>query len=129
MIRRTLLSVALMMMCFFATPITASAAYDVFNGVDCTDVANQTSAVCSSKTDTDPISGSDGVIARITNIVAIVAGAAAIIVVIVSGMRLTTSGGDAAKVATARNGIINALIGILIIVIARLLIFFILKRI
>ena len=126
MIRKLLLAVILASLCLFAAPHKA-VAFDLFGQVDCSgDQAN--SAVCTSKTSNDPLTGTNGNLDRITNIIAIVAGGAAIIVIIVSGLRYVTSGGDAEKVAKAKNGLIHALIGIAIVILARAIIDFVIGR-
>jgi hypothetical protein len=86
------------------------------------------SAVCKDKTDKNPLTGSDGLLVRITSIIAYVAGAAAVIVVIISGVRYITSGGDTAKVGSAKGALINAVIGLIVIVLARTLIVYVLNK-
>lgn len=86
------------------------------------------SAVCKDKTTKNPLTGSDGLLVKITNIIAFIAGAAAIIVIIVSAIRYITSGGDSAKVGNAKAALINAAIGVLVIVLARSLIVYVLNK-
>lgn len=140
--KRVLLAIILIMLCLSAAPRQALA-YDPFNGVDCSDKANASSTVCSDKPATDPttgkainpLTGSDGILAKITNIVSYAGGAAAVIVIIISGLRFVTSGSDVSTgsrtdtdVENARRGLASALIGLAIIVLARTLMLFILKR-
>lgn len=126
--KRLFLAVALMILCLSAAPVQA-AAIDIFKGVNCNKSGAGSSAVCSSKTGQDPIAGENGALAEAITIVAIVAGFAAIILLIVGGIRYITSGGDASKIASAKNTVINALIGLAIIVLAQTLITFVIKRI
>jgi hypothetical protein len=104
----------------------ASAAFDPFGGVDCGG-ARANSAVCTSRTTEDPISGPNGVLLKITNIVAFIAGAAAIIVVIVGSIKFITSNGDANNISSAKKTIINAVIGLAVIIIGRTLVIFIIN--
>jgi Type IV secretion system pilin len=127
MIRRLLLAVTLLSLCLFAVPLQATA-FDPFGGHIC-DAAQSQSAVCQSKTTQDPITGSDGALAHITNIVAILAGMAGVIVVIVGALRYITSGGNPENVEKAKNTVIGALIGIAVVVLARFLIDFVLGNI
>lgn len=145
MIRRFLCTVALAVLCLVSSAAPA-AAFDVYNpsgnGVNCSG-AQASSAVCQSKlgggqcsgpassqpAGCNPISGSDGLLIKITNIVAIIAGAAAVIVIIVGGIKYITAGGDPNKAAEARKAVINALVGLLIIVLARTIIAFVIKHI
>ena len=126
MIRRLLLAVMLLNLCLFAAPLQASA-FDPFGAHVC-DGQQAQSAVCTSKTTQDPITGTSGVLDNITNIVASIAGGAAVILIIIGGLRYVTSGGEAEKVANAKKTVMNALIGIAVIVLARALIDFVITR-
>jgi hypothetical protein len=76
----------------------------------------------------NPLTGPNGIINRIANGVALIAGAAAVIIIIVSAIGMTTSGGDMQRVQTARNGVIYAVVGLVIIVLARGLIALVLNK-
>jgi type III secretory pathway component EscU len=60
----------------------------------------------------------NAIASRVLQIVLLVAGVVAVFYLIYSGFLYLTAGGDAAKAKTARAGIINAIIGIIIILIA-----------
>lgn len=62
-----------------------------------------------------------GLIGDIVNILSWVVGIAAVITIIVAGLQYVTSGGDSAKVTSAKNTLIYALVGIVIAVAAQLL--------
>lgn len=64
----------------------------------------------------------------IINVLAILIGIAAVIVLIISGLRIMGAGGDAQAVASARGGIIYAIVGIVIAVTAELIVAFVLKN-
>lgn len=139
MIRRLLLAVALLTLCLFAAPGSVSA-FSFFKGADCANNPNAT--VCNSQPQRDshgklidPLTGPDGMLAGITNIVAYVAGAAAIIIIIISALRFITSGSNVSTgsrtdtdVEDARRGLANAVIGLIVIVLARTIIIYIVNR-
>lgn len=139
MIKRLLPAVALLVLCLFAAPRPV-AAYDFFKGGCNPDTANAVACQSQPKTDAngnsiDPLVGSDGLLAHITNIVTIAAGAAAVIIIIVSALKLITSGSDVSTgsrtdtdVEDARRGLANAVIGLVVIVAARTLIVYLLNR-
>jgi hypothetical protein len=109
-------------------PVTGDAFDPIGVGVDCSDRQNATSAACTSKTVTNPLSGPGGIITKAARIVAYVAGLAAIIVIIYSGIKYITSNGDSNKIANARSTLTSALIGLLVIALsASLLAFFVSK--
>jgi hypothetical protein len=99
-----------------------------FAGIDCSGAAAQ-SAVCEDRNKTkDPLTGNDGLLVKIANIIAIIAGVAAVIIIVLAGLRFITSGGSSEDVAGARRTIIYAAIGLVVIVIGRTLIVFVLSK-
>jgi len=106
--------------------------------------AGASSTICQSKTtpacaghnsnnpacqNDNPISGKNGVLTRTISLVSYIAGIAAIIVLMVGGIMYVTSGGDSGKTATGRDMIIYALVGLVIIVLARSIVVFIINRV
>ncbi|CAN5123601.1 hypothetical protein BH09PAT3_BH09PAT3_3230 [soil metagenome] len=108
-------------------PASASA-WSPFGSVDCSGRAKQ-SAVCADRSKTaDPIAGSDGIVMKIVNLVAIVSGSIAIIIIVLAGLRFVTSGGSSEDVAGARRALIYAVIGLVVLVLARTLVAFIVGK-
>lgn len=129
MIKRLLfLSVVGLVFALIATA-TPAEAYGVFGGVDCSggDAAN--SAVCQDKGNGDPLTGSGGALLTIANIVAYIGGAAAIIIIIISAINYITSGGDAEKISGAKRTLIGAVVGLVVIALAKSLITYVVSRI
>jgi len=124
MIKRWL--AALSLLCFsLLAAAPAAHAFDLFP-VKCEGAASS-SAVCNDPKG-DPLTGNDGLLVKITTIIAIIAGAIAIVVLVKGGIDFIASGGDAQNVKNARNTILNALIGLAIIALARTLIVFVVER-
>lgn len=89
----------------------------------------QPSAVCSTPDQkSDPLTGSGGIIAKVTLIIATVAGIAAVVMIIVAGLQFIFSGGEAQKTATARNTILYAIIGLIVIALASAIITFVVSK-
>jgi hypothetical protein len=65
---------------------------------------------------------------NIVNIFSIVVGAAAVLMVIYGGFRYITSGGDSGRVGNAKNTLIYAIIGLLIVALAQLIVHFVLNQ-
>jgi len=105
-------------------------AADVFEG-PCTINGADSSAICRDKAggSTNPITGGSGILTKAVHVIAIVAGAAAIIMIILSGLRYVLSEGDPAKATQARNGLIYALVGLVVIIVAQTLVVFVLTKI
>ena len=102
-----------------------------YNPLDsaCTDDVRGISPNCPATTTKNPLTGPDGILMKITRIIAIIAGVSAILVIIISGIKYMLAGGDAKKASEARNGLIGALIGLVIISLAGLIIMFVVTRI
>lgn len=66
-------------------------------------------------------------IAIALNILSILVGVAAVIMIMVGGFKYVTSGGDSSKTSSAKNTILYAVIGIVIVVFAQSIVFFVLK--
>lgn len=64
------------------------------------------------------LTGSDGIIVAILNWFLIIAGAIAVIYLIYGGVLYITAGGDAEKATKGRTAVINAIIGVVIILLA-----------
>ncbi|MFO0781969.1 MAG: hypothetical protein U0524_03740 [Candidatus Saccharimonadales bacterium] len=109
-----------------STPVAHGAYTGAYGGVNCSDAPK--SAVCQGKSTKDPLTGNGGLLIKITNLIAYVAGAAAVIMIIISGIRFITANGDANAVSGARSTLIGALIGLAIIALARTLINFVIMR-
>jgi hypothetical protein len=96
---------------------------------DACDSASTSTTCKSAASKNDPITGPDGTLDRISTVVAIIAGISAVIMIILSGFRYVTSGGDTQKIASAKNTLIGAIVGLVIIVVARGIIVLVLKSI
>jgi hypothetical protein len=88
-----------------------------------------TSPACDDNNGENPVSGSDGVIIKAVRLVAFLGGAAAVIMIIVAGLRMVLANGDSKSFASARNSILYAAIGLIVIVLAQTIIVFVINRI
>src|SRR6266542_83476 len=104
-------------------PATASAEVNVFDqACNPTDAkargASGSSELCS-VSGADPITGTNGTIGKVTRLIAYIAGVAAIILMIIGGIMYVISNGDSSRVSAARNTVIYAAIGLVIVVMAQ----------
>ena len=70
----------------------------------------------------------DRLITQIINVFSIVVGIVAVIMIIVGGLKYITSGGDSGKVTSAKNSIIYAIIGLVIVALAQVIVRFVLSK-
>ncbi len=65
---------------------------------------------------------------QIVNIISVVVGVVAVIMIIFGGFRYITSGGDSGKVGNAKNTILYAIIGLVIVALAQFIVRFVLDQ-
>jgi succinyl-CoA synthetase beta subunit len=106
----------------YSRAVSADAASDVCAGIG---TVNGDPANC------DQPKGGGSVQNAITvavNILSWVVGIAAVFVVIVGGFRYITSGGDSTKVGSAKNAILYAVVGLVVVAMAQVIVRFTLKK-
>lgn len=87
-----------------------------------------------SNSDTDCKSGEatsklDKTVQNIVNIITVIVGIIAVIMIIINGLKFITSNGDSNNVSSAKNGIIYAIVGLIIVALAQVIVRFVLDRI
>ncbi len=117
-----------LLFCVLATPSLAAAAYNPFQGLNCGSGAQRGSTVCQTGQG-DPVTGPNGVIRRVTNLFAVVAGVGAVIVLVLAGIRYITSSGDPSQISQSKQAIIFALVGLVVIFVSQSVINFIILRV
>jgi hypothetical protein len=128
MIKRLVMALMLCTLAFCGIHQTAAYAFDPYQDV-CSGGGGGNSAVCTGANTKDPLTGNDGLIIKATNLIAFIAGTAAIIVLIIGGIRYISSGGDAGNVESAKNTIVGAIIGLIVIALARTIVAFVVTKI
>ncbi len=68
-------------------------------------------------------------IALVINVFSLVVGVAAVIMIIIGGMRYIISGGDSGNVTSAKNTILYAIIGLVVVALAQFVVKFVLTRV
>lgn len=106
-----------------------------FNPLDesCNNIQDSTqradSELCNeAQVEDNPITGTEGVILLVANVLAIISGVIAVIIMIVAGITMMTSSGDAQKIKNSRNAIIYAIVGIVVVVLARSVVIFVINQ-
>lgn len=95
----------------------------------CSSGSTGESSVCQSQNSGDPITGTNGVLAKAARIISYLAGAAAIILMIIGGFMYVTSDGEASKLSAAKNTVIYALVGLVVVVFAQSIIIFVINKV
>jgi cytochrome bd-type quinol oxidase subunit 2 len=71
----------------------------------------------------------NSLITSIINIFSLVVGIVAVIMIIIGGLRYITSGGESSNITSAKNTILYAIIGLVVVALAQFLVRFVLARV
>ncbi len=130
-IQRILLTIALSLglVAPLAVPVIASAATDT--------TPNLSNALCQGvalKIDNSCVNDStsqntvNNIIAISLNLFSLLVGIVAVIMIIVGGLKYITSGGESSNVTGAKNTILYAIVGLVIVALAQVIVRFVLKK-
>jgi hypothetical protein len=72
--------------------------------------------------------GVSDLVKRIINILSVIVGVVAVIMIIIGGFRYITSGGSSEKVTAAKNTLLYAIIGLVIVALAQVIVRFVLTK-
>ncbi len=70
----------------------------------------------------------DSIVTSVVNVLSLIVGVAAVIMVMVGGMRYITSNGDSGQVGNAKNTILYAIVGLIVVALAQIIVRFVVKR-
>lgn len=112
----------------FATAPSLSAAAEIKDNL-CSGVEqNLNGGSCGRNTGRDAENRLNDLIGTIVNVLTVIIGIVAVIMIIVGGFRFITSGGDASKVTSAKQTVIYAIVGLVIVALAQFIVRFILSN-
>ena len=127
---RTVFALPLLMISLLLVQPVASAQDNVLNPL--CDRAGGSSSVCRENNATRNESSNNnrllGVAGTVLEIFSYVLGVTAVIVLIIGSVKFVTSAGDSAKVSSARNTVIYALVGVVVALLAQAIVLFVLDR-
>lgn len=108
-----------------AVPVMVHAQADISNNL-CSGVElNATAAACNPA---DGTTEANRLIKNIINVFSLVVGVVAVVMIIVGGFRYITSGGNDSSVSGAKNTILYAIVGLVIVALAQIIVRFVLTR-
>ena len=70
----------------------------------------------------------DNVVTQVINIVSLLVGVAAVIMIMVGGLRYVTSNGDSGQVGNAKNTILYAVVGLVVVALAQIIVRFVVSK-
>ncbi|HEX7633406.1 MAG TPA: pilin [Candidatus Saccharimonadales bacterium] len=126
------LVIAMMGFTMFAPAMAATASADIVqslcNGTN--QATNGTAATSGNQACGTAGSGNNdlsGLASKIVNIFSIIVGIVAVIMIIYGGFRYITSGGDSGSVGNAKNTLIYAIVGLIIVALAQFIVHYVLN--
>ena len=87
--------------------------------------STNSSAACSTSDSTSKV---NSLLTTIINIFSVIVGVVAVIMIIGGGFKYITSGGDSAKVTSAKSTLLYALIGLVVVALAQVIVQFVLNK-
>lgn len=115
---------------FQLAPVSVDAQFNQAKNAACEGVgivdsagANQS---CTTGTGTNRLSTT---LSTVLNIISLIAGVIAVIMIIISGVRFMTSGGDPQQAGSARQALIYAVVGIVIVALSQVIVRFVISKI
>lgn len=114
-------------------PGSAFAIDDTPGATNCADAKScAKQGVCAldpaSCTSVDPSTKVNDTVKTVINILSVVVGIASVIMIILAGLKFVTSSGAPEKVSSARNTILYAVIGLVIVGLAQIIVYFVLNQ-
>ena len=125
------LSISVGLLAPIGVPAVASALTDVNNNINSglckgvTDAAGGSDSNCFDQ-DVNGQTSLESIARKIINLFSIIVGIVAVIMIIYGGFRYITSGGDSGRVGNAKNTLIYAIIGLIIVALAQFIVHFVL---
>jgi hypothetical protein len=102
---------------------------NISNGLKCgTDFELDTSGNQACTSDASSSTSFTALIKRIINIFSVIIGVVAVIMIIIGGFKYITSGGESSNVSGAKNTIIYAIVGLIVVALAQFIVHFVLAQ-
>lgn len=122
----TLLFVGLMVPVFVASPSASASLFDSAKQDACGGAQLKDGTGNCASVNTNSL---DNTVAQVLNILSVIIAVVAVVVIIINGLRFVTSGGDASKVSSAKNGILFAIVGLAVVAMAQFIVKFVINRV
>jgi hypothetical protein len=109
-------------------PTTSSALFEGSTQEAC-EALNQTGGTPGTGCGTTSETRVTNLVKLVLNILSVVVGIAAVIMIIIAGLKYVTSQGDTASVGSAKNTLLYAVVGLVVVVMAQFIVRFVMKKV
>lgn len=115
----------------FAMPVAVHAQASIDENLSCganLDFSSASGTDC--EANADEIAGDrvNSIVTNVINILSLVVGVAAVIMIMIGGMRYITSNGDSGQVGNAKNTILYAIVGLIVVALAQIIVRFVVNK-
>lgn len=108
------------------TGVVAAQTPSIEEGLSKGTCLNTTTTECGTE---DPEDTVNNIITTVINIFSLVVGVISVVMIIIGGLKYITSGGDSGNVSGAKNTILYAIIGLVVVALAQVIVRFVLRRV
>lgn len=112
-----------------AVPVTVHAQTDIERGLCAGANLNPTDETCDPSADDSATQTFNNILEVVINIFSLIVGVVSVIMIIIGGLKYITSGGDSANVTGAKNSILYAVVGLVVVALAQLIVRFVLNKV
>ncbi len=115
----------------FAMPVAVHAQPSIDRNLGCganLDFTSPSGTDCEEGQDEPAGQRVNSIVTSVINILSLVVGVAAVIMIMVGGMRYITSNGDSGQVGNAKNTILYAIVGLIVVALAQIIVRFVVNR-
>ncbi len=128
---KEVLTGAVLVLVATALPLAAaggavSAQASIQEGLEKGTCLNTTDTTCGTE---DPEDAVNTIITTVINIFSLVVGVISVVMIIIGGLKYITSGGDSGNVSGAKNTILYAIIGLVVVALSQVIVRFVLQRV
>ncbi len=112
-------------------PMTAVASADIDSSLGCganLSFTTDSNADCEAAAEEGAGDRIDRIVKNVINIISLVVGIAAVVMIIIGGLRYVTSNGDSGQVGNAKNTILYAVVGLVVVALAQVIVRFVVDR-
>lgn len=129
---KKLLTISAMITALFApvmVPAMASAETADIQGNLCAGANLDSNGQCDESTVTQAKENVNTLLVQVINVFSLIVGVTAVVMIIIGGLKYITSGGDSGNVTGAKNTILYAIVGLVIVALAQVIVRFVLAKV
>ena len=126
---KNLILIAILSVLATFSALVALPSSGAYAACDTTSLNVSSGAECGNQTGVSNLFGTGGIITTIINVILFIVGILSVVMLIYGGIKYTTSAGDTAKVTSAKNTVMYAIVGLIVAILAFAIVNFVIGNI